>query len=121
MNRIISYNIEEIRQLFENKNHLSNTYLSDLKILLKIAESKKDKIIFLALKQKNSIVAAGLFSAEERDLLESFGPKFDFSSLPQTHQTYASQLSDKNAKAFLTMSKAMQDKLYAAYLKSKVN
>ena len=62
-----------------------------------------------------------LFSAEERDLLESFGPKFDFSSLPQTHQTYASQLSDKNAKAFLTMSKAMQDKLYAAYLKSKVN
>jgi hypothetical protein len=62
-----------------------------------------------------------LFSAEERDLLESFGPKFDFSSLPQTHQTYAFQLSDKNAKAFLTMSKAMQDKLYAAYLKSKVN
>ena len=69
MNRIISYNIEEIRQLFENQNHLSNTYLSDLKILLKIAESKKDKIIFLALKQKNSIVAAGLFSAEKRKIL----------------------------------------------------
>jgi predicted acetyltransferase len=69
MNRIISYNIKEIRQLFENQNHLSNTYLSDLKILLKIAESKKDKIVFLALKQKNSIVAAGLFSEEKRKVL----------------------------------------------------
>jgi len=62
-----------------------------------------------------------LFSQEERNLLNSFGPTFDFSKLPKPQQVYASQLSDKNAKAFLTMSKDMQAKLYAAYLKNKVN
>jgi len=46
---------------------------------------------------------------------------FDFSKLPKPQQVYASQLSDKNAKAFLTMPKDMQAKLYAAYLEDKVN
>ena len=62
-----------------------------------------------------------LFSQEERNLLNSFGPTFDFSKLPKPQQVYASQLSDKNAKAFLTMPKDMQAKLYAAYLEDKVN
>ena len=67
------------------------------------------------------IQARPLFSEEERDVLQSFGPKFDFSSLPQDQQSYAAQLSDKNAKAFLTMSAEMQARIYAAYLKNKVN
>tara|TARA_B110000902_G_scaffold166412_1_gene189952 strand:- start:1683 stop:2831 length:1149 start_codon:yes stop_codon:yes gene_type:complete len=62
-----------------------------------------------------------LFSQEERDLLQSFGPKFDFSSLSQEHQNYASQLSDANAKSFLTMPPEMQARLYASFLKTKVN
>ena len=62
-----------------------------------------------------------LFSQEERDLLQSFGPKFDFSSLSQEHRSYASQLSDANAKSFLTMPPAMQARLYETFLKNKVN
>ena len=62
-----------------------------------------------------------LFTQEERVLLESFGPKLDFTSLSKPHQDYAAQLSDKNAKEFLTMSPLLQQRLYEAYLKSKVN
>ena len=62
-----------------------------------------------------------LFSQEERDLLQSFGPKFDFSKLPTIHQSYAATLSNSNANAFLTMSKAMQQQLVDLYIKNKVN
>ena len=62
-----------------------------------------------------------LFSKEERDLLQAFGPKFDFSSLSKPHQDYAAQLSDKNAKEFLTMSPSLRQRLYEIYLQNKVN
>jgi hypothetical protein len=62
-----------------------------------------------------------LFSKEERDLLQSFGPKFDFSKLPTIHQSYAATLSNSNANAFLTMSKAMQQQLVDLYIQNKVD
>ena len=65
MREIISYKIDEIRLIIAKQLDLSNNYIT----LLNIAESRGDKVIFLALEKENSIVAAGLFSKNTRKIL----------------------------------------------------
>ena len=60
-----------------------------------------------------------LFSEEERNYLESFGPKVDSSSIDQTYQTYFAQLIPSRQARFLNMTPATKKQFYESWLKGK--
>ena len=60
-----------------------------------------------------------LFTEEERNYLESFGPKVDSSSIDQTYQTYFAQLIPSRQARFLNMTPATKKQFYESWLKGK--
>jgi len=60
-----------------------------------------------------------LFTEEERNYLESFGPKVDSSSIDQTYQTYFGQLTPARQARFSQMTPATQKKFYESWLAGK--
>lgn len=70
MDKIIISNTTKIRQLLQKENcSKSSQFFSRLQVLLKIADKREEKVVFLALKEKDKIYAAGLFSINKRRTL----------------------------------------------------